>query len=226
MDSPIVTIVIPAKNEEPNILEVLNGVKPYGDEIILVDGHSADRTRQIANDCGARVLLDSGRGKGAALRLAIEEAKGEILVFLDADGSHDPKDIPRLLAPILAGEADHVSGSRMLGGSDELHGTFSQFLRLMGNEIITLGINYRFNVHLTDGENGFRAIRTEVAKALDLREDIHTIEQEMIMKTIKKGYRIVEVPTHEYSRKHGVSKIELGRVWFRFVYCWLKHLLF
>ena len=118
-----VTIVVPAKDEEETIGDVLVGARPYGDEILVIDGHSQDKTREITLGCGAHVILDNGRGKGAALRKGIQQARGDVLVFIDADGSHDPNDIPRLLAPIRAGEADHVSASRMLGGSYELHGT-------------------------------------------------------------------------------------------------------
>lgn len=226
MVSPDVTVVIPTKDEEESIEAVVCGVEPFADEILVVDGHSKDRTREIAKACGAKILLDNGKGKGLAVRLAIQEAQGDIIVFIDADGSHDPNDIPKLLAPIGSGEADHVSGSRMLGGSDELHSTLSQFVRLVGNQIITLGINYRFNVRLTDAENGFRAIKTEVARMLPLRENAATIEQEMIIKTIKLGYRMAEVPTHEYARRGGHSKLEVHKVWFRFVYSWLKYLFF
>jgi dolichol-phosphate mannosyltransferase len=87
-----------------------------------------------------------------------------------------------------------------------------------------LGINYRFGVRLTDSQNGFRAIRRDAALSLGLQENITTIEQEMIIKTLKKGYRITEVPAHEYARKYGDSNIKLGKVWFRYVYSWLKYL--
>ena len=110
----------------------------------------------------ARVILDDGTGKGGAIRQAIREATGDILVFIDGDGSHDPHDIPALIEPIVQGAADHVSGSRMLGGSDELHATFHQFIRLFGSQIITLSINYTQDVRLTDCQNGFRAIRRDV----------------------------------------------------------------
>jgi len=219
-----VSVVVPARNEALCIGPVLSHCKPYADELIVVDGHSTDETREIAEAAGARVLLDSRKGKGAAIRLAIREVTGDIVVFIDADHSHSPHDIPRLVAPILRGQADHVVGSRSLGGSDELHGDFSKFMRLLGSNIITLGINYRFNVCLTESQNGFRALRTEVARNLDLREDITTIEQEMTIKTLARNYRIMEVPAHEYARSMGESKIKLTRVSFRYVYSWLKYL--
>ncbi len=211
-------MVVPARNEAANILPVLVSARPYADELLVIDGHSTDGTRDIAAACGARVLLDSGRGKGDAIRQAIREANGDVLVFIDADGSHDPADIPALVRPILDGEADHVSGSRMLGGSDELHATIQQFVRLFGSQIITLSINYALNVRLTDCQNGFRAIRKEVAADLGLDEDITTIEQEMIIKSIRRGYRMAEVATHEYVRANGESNFRVKDVWSRYLF--------
>jgi dolichol-phosphate mannosyltransferase len=219
-----VTIVIPARNEEANIAEVIQACKPYGDEILVVDGHSTDRTREIAEALGARVLLDGGKGKGEAIRVAADAVRSDIVVFIDADGSHEPKDIPRLVELIDRGEADHVSASRLMGGSSELHGGFDEFFRLMGSSFITACINKRFRVRLSESQNGFRAIRTEVLRKLGLTENITTIEQEMIMKTLRKGYRMGEVPSHEYQRKHGTSSIRLSRVAFRYVYTLIKYL--
>ena len=151
---------------------------------------------------------------------------GDIIVFIDADGSHDPKDIPKLVAPIQRDEADHVSASRLIGGSSELHGGFDECFRLMGSSFITACINWRFKVRLSESQNGFRAIKTDIIKQLDLKENITTIEQEMIMKTLKKGFRMAEVPSHEYEREEGYSKISLGKVWFRYVYTLVKYLFF
>ena len=96
----------------------------------------------------------------------------------------------------------------------------------MGSSFITACINHRFRVRLSESQNGFRAIRTAVLRDLDLHEDITTIEQEMIMKTLKKGYRMAEVPAHEYVRKAGVSKIRLHKVAFRYVFSLIKYLYF
>jgi len=221
-----ITIIVPAKNEEKNIGIILEQCLEYSDDVMVVDGHSTDKTAEVADSLGASVIKDNGKGKGDAIRVGIGRAERDILVFIDADGSHDPRDIPELVRPILDGEADHVSGSRMRGGSDELHGDLSKFIRVMGSDIITLGINYRFGVRLTDSQNGFRAIRRHVARSLGLREDITTIEQEMVIKTLRKGYRITEVPTHEYARNHGDSHIKVSRVCFRYVYSWIRYLLF
>jgi dolichol-phosphate mannosyltransferase len=205
------TVVIPAKDEAPTIQGMVAGCLPFAREVIVVDGHSRDGTLELARRAGARVLLDGGRGKGDAIRTVITEIATAITVFVDADGSHDPADIPRLVAPIRRGEADHVSGSRLIGGSSELHGGFDEFFRLAGSAFITACINCRFGVRLSDSQNGFRAIRTDVLRALGLHENGFTIEQEMVMKTLAGGFRMVEEPTHESSRRFGESHIHLWR---------------
>lgn len=222
---PKVTVVIPAKNESATIQDVIEGIRPYADEILVVDGHSTDDTRKIALELGARVELDRGRGKGDAVRIAIEKAKGEVVVFIDADGSHEPSDIPKLVAPILGGEADLVIGSRGRGGSDEAYGTVTDFVRNTGGHVILLAINYRYGVRLTDSQNGFRAIRTDVARALGLKEDLTTIEQEMLMRALKLGYRVSEVASHEYRRRHGDSRIVLWKVSHKYLWSLLKGLV-
>lgn len=221
-----ISVVIPAKNEEENIAEIINGCKKYADEVLVIDGYSTDSTKEIAKKCGVRVYMDNKKGKGDAIRVAIEKVAGDIIVFVDADGSHLPDDIPKLVTPIMEGKYEHVTGSRMKGGSDELHGNIEKFIRMIGSDIITLGINYRFKVDLTDSQNGFRAIKTNIARKLNLKENITTIEQEMIIKTLKMGFRLGEVPAHEYARKSGISKIVLRKVAWRYVYSWLKYLFF
>jgi dolichol-phosphate mannosyltransferase len=221
------TVVIPALNEALTIGEIIEGCFDHTDDILVVDGHSTDDTAQIARRMGTRVISDDRRrGKGNAIRSALSHLRREITVFIDADGSHIPGDIPRLVAPILEGRADHVSASRLLGGSSELHGGFDECIRLMGSSFITACINHRFKVRLSESQNGFRAIRTGVLKDLGLVENITTIEQEMIIKTLKRGYRMAEVPSHELARKAGYSKIKVQRVAVRYVYTLLKYLYF
>ncbi len=224
MKNLMITVVIPAKNEAVTIGEIIKGAQKYANEVLVVDGNSSDDTAKVSQELGAKVVKDSGTGKGKAIRLAINEAKGDIIVFIDADGSHDTEDIPKLILPIIEDKFDMVIASRGKGGSDELHGDIDKCFRLVGSEIITLAINWRFKQRLTDTQNGFRAIKKEAAMTLGLKENITTIEQEMVMKALKKGYRIGEVPGHEYERKHGNSSIVLRRVWFRYVYCLLKGL--
>jgi dolichol-phosphate hexosyltransferase len=220
-----VTVVIPTKDEEGLIGEIVDSVRPFADDLLVIDGHSSDRTREIATAHGARVVLDGGKGKGEALRRSLEQAEGDIVVFIDADGSHDPCDIPALVAPIKAGDADMVIGSRGKGGSDELHGTLEQFIRYVGSQMIMLAINYRWNVRLTDSQNGFRAIRRDVGRQLGLRSNLTTIEQEMLMKALKQRYRVSEVATHEYERRWGTSKVVVWKLWFAYLWSFFRNIL-
>jgi glycosyltransferase involved in cell wall biosynthesis len=223
-DRQRVTVVIPAKDESATLPAVVEGVKPYCSELIVVDGRSKDGTPELASRLGARVVVDDGKGKGSALRLAAREASREVLVFVDADGSHDPNDVPRVAAPVLAGEFDLVIGSRRRGGSDELHSSFFEFVRLVGSEIIGLAINYRFGRRLTDYQNGLRAIRRDVMNSLGTTQNSFTIEQEMSIKCIRRGYRVGEVPAHEYRRRAEHSHIVTWKVGWRYVWSLLKEM--
>jgi glycosyltransferase involved in cell wall biosynthesis len=220
-----ISVVIPTRDEEGLVGEIVDSVRPYADEILVVDGHSRDRTRDIALEHGARVVLDRGKGKGDALRLALDEAAGDIVVFIDADGSHEPRDIPAMVAPIVAGQSDMVVGSRGKGGSDELHGTLGQLIRYTGSQLIMLAINYRWSVRLTDSQNGFRAIRKDVGKQLGLTSNLTTIEQEMLMKCLKHGFRVSEIASHEYERKWGTSKVVVWKLWFAYLWSFFRNIL-
>jgi len=221
-----VSVVIAAKQEAFSIRDIVDRTMPFAGDVIVVVGRSTDGTFDRAEASGASVLHDGGKGKGEALRRAIPLIRTPVTVFLDADGSHDPEDIPLLVEPILAGQADHVTASRLRGGSSELHGGFDEFFRLAGSSFITACINRRFGCRLSDSQNGFRAVRTSLLQQLDLREDGTTIEQEMIIKTLRRGWRMAEVPSHEHPRLHGRSHIRVWRSAPRYVYSLVKYLLF
>ena len=220
-----VVIVILAKDEELSIADAVAGARRFCGRVVVMDGHSSDQTVERARAEGAEVHADPGKGKGAAIRASLSLVQEPIVVFMDADGSHDPADIPRLAAPIAAGEADLCVGSRFTGGSEELSITVGQLIRTIGNISMNIAINKRWRVELTDTLNGFRAVRREAVLEVGLREDIHTIEQEMVMKMLLAGYRVMNIPTHEYSRQHGESHIKIWRQWPRFVGCVVKHVV-
>jgi len=220
-----ISVIVPTKDEETTLEPILIGVKKHADEVIVIDGHSSDSTRSIAERHGVPVHMDRDRGKGDAMRMAIPIATGDILVYIDADGSHDPDDIPRLVKPIQQKEADMVIGSRFKGGSDELVGNINQLFRITGSNIITTFINYRWNVHLSDTQNGFRALTREAAESIDLEIDGFPIETEMDIQLLQRGFKIDEVPAHEYRRKGGESKIRLLKIWHQYPVLLIKTLL-
>lgn len=218
------TVVIAAKNEARTVGEVVGCSRRFASQVLVVDGRSTDDTGAVARAAGAEVIADRGCGKGEALRLAVPHIRNPITVFVDADGSHVVTDIPALVEPIRSGEADHVTASRLLGGSSELHGGFDEFLRLSGSSFITACINWRFGVRLSDSQNGFRAVRTSVLRELNLGAKGTTIEQEMVMRTLRLGYRIVERPSHERARAFGQSHVNVYRDAPAYVWCLVKHL--
>ena len=222
---PATVTVILAKNEAFSVGEAVAGALRYSSRVVVMDGHSSDGTVAVARDAGAEVVADPGKGKGAAIRASLNVVTEPVMVFMDADGSHDPADIPRLAAPIHDGAADLCVGSRFTGGSEELSLTLGQLVRTIGNIAMNVAINERWKVQLTDTLNGFRAVRRAAALAVGLRADIHTIEQEMVMKMLLAGFRVVNVPTHEYPRRHGESHIRIWRQWPRFVGNVAAHLM-
>jgi len=202
-----ISAVILAKDEEETVGRVVENALPHADEVLVVDGHSRDRTREEAESAGARVVSDNGKGKGDGYRTGISQAQGRVVVLLDADGSHDPADIPRLAAPILEDKLDMVIASRWRGGSDDVHPNLTHFIRDLGGNILALAISYRFKTEVTDCLNGFRAIRRDAALSLGLEADDFDIEHEMVMKALKRGLRLGEVASHEYARAGGESKL-------------------
>ena len=182
-----VSVVIFARNEEHTIGEVVRAAMPFCGRVLVMDGHSRDLTRERAQAADATVYRDPGLGKGSAVRAGLSVAPGNVIVLMDADGSHAASDIPRLVAPIQRGQADLVVGSRFAGGSDELSLSVPQLIRTLGNISMNIAINKRFGVSLTDTLNGFRAIRKSVGLSLGLRENRHTIEQEMVIQALRRG---------------------------------------
>jgi len=206
-----ISLVMPAKNEEEGICELVDLSRNFVDEIIVVDGHSSDRTAERASSKGAKVIFDNKKGKGNAYKVGIQEASGDIIVFMDADGSHDPAQIPVLIEPLVKDEADFAIGSRHKGGSDEWKGDIDTYLRSVGGGFLTLAINYLWKANLTECLNGFRAIKRDVVLKLDLKANDFDIEQHMIVQCLKKKFRVTEVISHEYKRKWGISKLPTYR---------------
>ena len=217
-----VSLVVPCRNEAANLEILLPRLTGFARELIIVDGHSTDRTRELAIANGAVYVLDNGRGKGDGLRVGLARANEAVCVFMDADLSHDAADIPKLVKPILDGQADLVLGSRMRGGGDEFVATFFELVRLAGNMGLTWLINVRCGSRLSDSQNGFRAARTSLLRELKLTSDKHTVELEMTMRALRKGARVVEAATHEYPRRFGRSSLSVTRQGPLFLWYYLR----
>ena len=213
-----VSVVIPAKNEEMNIGRVLDDLNKTtaqlsGNEfeVIVVDDESTDRTGEVSQARGAKVIRNTGpSGKGRALRLGFENATGEILVMMDADYSHRPEELPRFLQAMEEG-VGLVIGSRVVGGSEEYTP-----IRALGNVFLTYAVGLFLGRYLSDALNGFKAFRRDVFDDFNYTSSMFEIEIELIANTLRKGYRVIEVLSHERARAGGEAKSSVIRHGTRF----------
>jgi len=201
------SIVIPAKNEGEGIRKIIRSLKSYSTDIIVVDGHSSDNTREIVKKENVRFCVDSGKGRGAGVRLGIKKALNNIVVLVDADGSHDIKDIPLLLSTLTRSNADMVIASRRTGGSMDMNLNIDGLIRSVGSDILTMLLNHRFNTTFTDILYSFRVVRKDKFTKAKINAHDFSIEQEMLINFLKKDYKIIEVPSREAARKWGKSKL-------------------
>lgn len=183
-----VSVIIPTYREEGRIGRVVKGVRRVlpGAEVLVVDGGSEDLTVEEARSAGAGVVR-VGRGKGLAVRVGARKARGEVLLFLDGDGSYPPSSLPSLLSPLLSGEADLVRGSRLLGPS-----SFSP-LRRLGNLLLSrlASLLYR---PTSDLLTGMFAVRRGDLLALGLKSRGFEVETEIFVRAVRRGMRMREVP--------------------------------
>jgi glycosyltransferase involved in cell wall biosynthesis len=184
------------------IMETLN--LPY--EIIVVDDGSTDTTGLIASKYKVRVISnEKNYGKGYSLRRAIQNSNGEIIVTIDSDGEHEPKEIPDLIVPLFNG-TDIVTGSRFMGNN---HSQSTTTLHQIGNFLFNFTILTLTGKRVTDSQTGFRAIKRAVLEKLDLESNGYEIETEMIVKGLKNGCVIKEKPISCERRKYSMSKIRV-----------------
>jgi glycosyltransferase involved in cell wall biosynthesis len=204
-----VSVVIPTYNERETIVQVIEKVLALGleGEVLVIDDGSTDGSRERLRTLdlpGVRVLEhERNRGKGAALRTGFAAATCDVIVVQDADLEYDPAEIPALLAPIRAGAADVVYGSRLSGGRPQ---RVFMFWHLVGNRFLSLVTGVLFNTTLSDMETGYKAFRAEVLKSLDLRQDDFGIEPEITGKICKRNLRIYELPISYYGRSYDEGK--------------------
>jgi glycosyltransferase involved in cell wall biosynthesis len=207
-----VSVIIPTLNEEGTIAEVIQQVNQMGyHSIMVVDGNSKDRTVQIAKDLGVEVIVQNGKGKGAALRQVFNHdgLNGDAIVMMDADGSMDPEEIPGLIKA-LNSESDLAKGARFLshGYSEDMN-----LIRRIGNLLFVLLVNCFWSANYKDLCYGFAAFRKPAINKLypRLRSKNFEIEAEIFIKARKLGLKVVEVPSVEYRRKYGKSNLKAFR---------------
>jgi glycosyltransferase involved in cell wall biosynthesis len=202
--TPTIAVIIPALNEAGNIHHLVTEVLATAPvKVIVVDNGSTDATADEARAAGAQVLHEPRRGYGYACAAGAAASEADILVFLDGDYSSLPEELPIILAPILAGEADLVLGSRYRGhiapGAMPLHQRF-------GNWLVARLMSWLYGLAITD-LGPYRAIRHPLLKSLDMQEMTFGWPTEMMTKAARRGVRIVEVPVSFHKRRMGRSKV-------------------
>ncbi len=205
MSDKDVCILIPTLNEEESICGVIREFKSAGFEnILVIDGNSEDSTREIAEREGARVEVQQGKGKGAAVKQAFEAIEDDIIVTIDGDGTYLPSEVNKLLDPILEGKAEHVIGNRFAYG-----GAFA-ILHRIGNWVLNKIFGFGYGIRLNDILSGYRALTKDAVRKMNLKKEGFEIETEMAIESAKKGIRIKEVPI-SYEKRKGQSKLNFVR---------------
>lgn len=210
------SIVMPVYNEIASIAEIIRRVLEtpveVAKELIIVDDSSTDGTREYLQRLGrgegsggetVKVLFhERNLGKGAAIRTALPQVTGQIVLIQDADLEYDPRDYASLLQPILEGLADVVFGNRFHGGPHRI----LYFWHFVGNQLLTTLCNIVTNLNLTDMEVGYKVFRTEVLKKIQIRSNSFDFEPEIVIKVAKLGCRIYEVPIAYHGRTYAEGK--------------------
>ncbi|MCX5798689.1 MAG: glycosyltransferase family 2 protein [Proteobacteria bacterium] len=202
------SVIIPVYNEIETLPEVIRKViaTPYDKEIIVVDDGSIDGTREYLKalkDERIKIIFhEKNVGKGGAIRSAIKNVEGDVVIIQDADLEYDPKDYPRLLEPILEGKADVVYGSRFLGGPHRV----LLFWHYVANQILTMMSNMCTDLNLSDMETGYKVFKKEVLNGIEIQSNRFGFEPEITAKISKKGVRIYEVPISYYGRNYNEGK--------------------
>jgi glycosyltransferase involved in cell wall biosynthesis len=203
----LISVVIPTLNEAGNILEAVTTIEKelaYPKEIIVVDSNSTDGTTEIVKDTSfCRLIIEPRLGYGIALRTGMKNAKGNIIVMVDGDGTYEVRHINRLIERMIEKDADMVLGTRMYDPNKAMG-----LMNFIGNKVITFVYDFFYSQFLSDTQSGFRAISHEAIDNVKLKEGDMAFATEMLVRFAKEGYNIVEVPTTYKARKYGKSKLK------------------
>ncbi|MPZ07156.1 MAG: glycosyltransferase [Nitrososphaeraceae archaeon] len=204
-----VEVIIPTLNEELTIGGLIDRIRsldvPVNTSILVIDGGSTDGTIEVCKRKNVRLVTQRGRGKGKAMREAADETSADIIVFIDADATYPPEDMPLLLQPLLEHKADMVVGSRIASKREK--GAIQRF-NVLGNKIFNKAINFAMGSSVTDSLSGYRALHTKTFKELVLFSDSFEIEVEMTVEALARGLRISEVPIGYGVRTGAPTKLD------------------
>ena len=205
----MISVNIPVFNEAKTVKELVKRVQSVDleKEIIIVDDASTDGTREVLNELtgeqGITVLFhQSNQGKGAALRTAFKEVKGEIVIIQDADLEYDPFEYSKLIRPIMEGKADVVYGSRFLGGPHRV----LLFWHYVGNQILTLFSNMLTNLNLTDMETCYKVFKSSLLNEFTIESNRFGVEPEITSKLARLKCKIYEVDISYSGRDYTEGK--------------------
>jgi glycosyltransferase involved in cell wall biosynthesis len=207
--APSVSLVIPAMNEERSLPGVLAELPESVDQVVVVDGHSVDRTAEVALETrpDAVVVDQPYWGKGDALRTGFAICRGDVIVMMDADGSMSPQEIPRFIEALRSG-AEFVKGSRFLptAGSDDLG-----LVHKLGNYGLRAVFNHIFGTKYTDLCYGYAAFWRRCLPILTIERDGFEVETELTVRSTQGGLLVCEVPSYELERQYGQSNLRAVR---------------
>ena len=203
---PSVVAVIPAYNDEESIAEVILEAQKYVDMVIVCDDSSRDKTTEMAERMGVKVLRHKrNKGYGAALRSLFKmavDSGAEVIITLDGDGQYDPNDIPKLIQPIFSGQVDVVIGSRTLEKNQSI-----PLIKRLGNKAFSKLVSIVTRNKLTDVQCGFRALSRRALENLEIREKAADVNTEFLLKALQTGLTVAEVPVeYKPSRKIQVQE--------------------
>ena len=204
-----VSVIIPARNEAPNLQHVLPLIPSFVSEVILVNGHSTDDTVTVAQDLLStiRIVEQTGRGKGDAIKAGLAVSTGDMVVLMDADGSADPLEIPRFIETLLA-DNEFAKGSRFIEGGRSHD--ITRFRRA-GNDGIILLVNVLFGTRFSDLCYGYNAFWRHCLDHIEIDSDGFEIETLINIRMHLAGLKTTEVPSIEYKRIHGTSNLNVVR---------------
>jgi glycosyltransferase involved in cell wall biosynthesis len=203
----MVSVIIPTLNEAGTIQNAITTIHEnltYPKEIIIVDSNSTDGTIEVvkSNDF-VRLIIEPRRGYGVALRTGMKNAKGNIIIMVDADGTYEFKHMNRLVEHLVAKDADMVLATRMYDPKKAMG-----FFNFLGNKVITFWFDFFYAQVLSDSQSGFRAISHDAINKVSFKETDMAFATEMLIQFAREGYTMFEIPTTYKHRSYGKTKLK------------------